>query len=261
MPETLLLKRTLGALWRSLPAVASRKVILLYHAVGAGEWAIPSDLFARQMEWIAGHARPISLVQALGTENEQRLEVAISFDDGYASVFEHARPVFASLGMTASLFVNTGLIGAGERVPSDPAVGHYPGEAFLLWRELDQLLDLGWVLGSHGETHLAHTHEPDAVVRRELRGSKKKLEEITPGPCRYFSYTWGRSTARLRALVAEAGYEWGFGGLHAPVRPGDDPYAIPRINIDRTYSFDDFKAILRGDWDYLRFIQSWRSPP
>ena len=255
----LALKRVLGRAWHVVPRNSRRRVILLYHAVGSGEWATPRDDFARQMEWIASVARPLSLVQALGTEVEQSLEFAITFDDAYASVFEEALPVLKSLGLTAAVFANTALVGENDRVPADPSIGHYPGEAFMLWRELDRLLDCGWVLGSHGANHLRHWLEPEAVVREELLQSKKNLERLTPGPCNYFAYTWGRSTPRLKALVNEAGYPWALGVRHGPVRRVSDPLDMPRINIDRSCSLDDFKAIVSGDWDYLRGVQALRS--
>ena len=73
--------------------------------------------------------------------------------------------------------------------------------------------------------------------------------------CVHFAYPWGRSTTQLRALVTQCGYRYAAGGEHGPVRPGFDPLAFPRINVSRNYSLEDFKAILRGDWDYLRWVQ------
>jgi peptidoglycan/xylan/chitin deacetylase (PgdA/CDA1 family) len=232
---------------------------LLYHAVGEGAWAINTREFARHMEFIARETRALSLVQALGTQVDRPLEVVVTFDDGYASVFTQAFPILKSLGLTASMFLNTSPIGVKERTRSDPREGHYPEEEFLLWSEVDALVDSGWVIGSHGEHHLDHSREPDTVVRRELRESKKRIEEVLPGSCLYFAYTWGRHTHRLRRLIAEAGYHWGLSGDHRAVRSSDDPFAIPRINIDHTYTLDDLKAVLRGDWDYLRFLQAWRT--
>ncbi len=236
-----------------------RRVVLLYHAVGGGVWAIDEKAFVQQMELIADETRAISLVQALGTDVERPLEVALTFDDGYASVFSRAFPILKSLGLTATVFLNTGLVGLKQRTLSDSQAGHYPGEEFLLWSEVDALLDAGWMMGSHGAHHLDHSREPASVVKRELSESKNRLEEILPGSCLYFAYTWGRHTPELRRLVAEAGYHWGLAGAHGPVRQSSDPFAIPRINVDRTYTLDDLKAVLRGDWDYLRFIQAWRA--
>ena len=233
--------------------------MLLYHAVGGGDWATEERDFVKQMEWVAGKTRPLSIVQALGTDVEAPLEVAVTFDDGYESVFSGAYPILRSLGITASVFLNTAHIADRERVSSRPEEGHYPGEAFLLWREVDALLESGWVMGSHGAHHLDLTRQPDDVVARELSESKSSLERMTPGPCRYFAYTWGRHTPRLRKLAADAGYRWALACTHGRVLPSSDPFAIPRINVDRNYSLRDFEALLRGDWDYLRFIQSWRS--
>jgi peptidoglycan/xylan/chitin deacetylase (PgdA/CDA1 family) len=212
------------------------------------------------MEWLASSVRPLSLVQALGTEVERPLEVAVTFDDGYQSVFDNAFPVIRSLGLTATVFLNTAHIGDKERQPSQPEAGHYPGEAFLLWREVDQLLGAGWSIGSHGDLHLDLSREPDPVVKKELESSKLKIEALSPGPCLHFAYTWGHHTRRLRELVEQAGYKWGLSGLHEEVRTKSSAYDIPRMNVDRTYSLDDFKAIIRGDWDYLRFIHAWRTP-
>jgi peptidoglycan/xylan/chitin deacetylase (PgdA/CDA1 family) len=233
--------------------------VLLYHSVGDGEWAVPRADFARQMEWLAGAVRPLSLVQALGTEVEQPLEVAVTFDDGYASVVDQALPVLRSLGLTATVFLNTAHVGDTQRRPSDPAAGHYPGEEFLLWRDVDQLLDVGWSIGSHGDQHLDLTRQPETVVRNELSTSKSKIEALSPGPCLHFAYTWGRHTRRLRELVEDAGYKWGLAGLHETVDIDSRPFEIPRMNVDRSYSLDDFKAIIHGDWDYLRFIHAWRA--
>jgi len=257
--DTLLLKRALGRAWNLAPAKRERRIVLLYHAVGDGDWAIATSDFAMQMEWIATRSRPIALVQALNTEVEQPLEIAVTFDDGYGSISANAYPVLKSLGMTATVFLNTAYIGDREPTTSKPEQGHYPGECFLLWREVDQLLNAGWIMGSHGDLHLDLTRQTDEIVLRELLESKRKVERLTPGACGYFAYTWGRHTARLRSLVAEAGYRWGLTGKHGEVRSNVDCYAIPRINIDKSYTFEDFKAILRGDWDYLRFVQAWRA--
>ncbi len=243
-----------------MPKASRRRLVLMYHAVGDGEWAIPREDFAKQMEWIAANSRPLSLVQALGTEVEKPLEIALTFDDGYASVHEHALPVLKSLGLTGTVFLNTAHVGDTEHQPSQPEAGHYPGEAFLLWREVDDLLDAGWSIGSHGDRHLDLTREPDFVVTEELSASKKKIEKISPGPCLHFAYTWGRHSRRLRELVEQAGYQWALAGVHEPVREDQAAYTVPRLNIDRSYSFDDFKAVMRGDWDYLRYIHAWRTP-
>ncbi len=31
--------------------------------------------------------------------------------------------------------------------------------------------------------------------------------------------------------------------------------AFPRINVAQNYSLEDFRAIVRGDWDYLGWVQ------
>ena len=252
------LKRLLGRVWATAPSFGPRRVILLYHAIGSERWATSERDFASQMEFVAKVATPLSLVQALGTKVTKGLEVAVTFDDGYASVKDRALPIMNALGLTATAFLNTSCVGIGCRKPSDPAAGHYPDQEFMHWQDVDDLLDRGWILGSHGARHLDLVRQPEAVVRQELSTSKQDIERVSPGPCLYFAYANGRSSARVRQLVAESGYRWALSTIHGDVRAAGDNFAVPRINIDARYSMDDFRAILKGDWDYLHFVQTWR---
>ncbi|MBI3675203.1 MAG: polysaccharide deacetylase family protein [Proteobacteria bacterium] len=237
------------------PKPVSRNVILLYHAVGDGPWAITNREFRAQMAWLRDEARIVTLEQALQGNEQPGLQVAVTFDDGYRCIYENAFPIQEELGIPGAVFLNSGLVGDQTRTPSDVSKGHYPGESFLLWHEVMALREAGWTLGSHGSEHLDLTVEPDAIVRSQLLGSKREIESRLSVPCDLFAYTWGRSTSHLRALVAEAGYRYAMAGYHAPVRANADPMGIPRINIAREYSLSDFKAIVRGDWDYLGWSQ------
>jgi peptidoglycan/xylan/chitin deacetylase (PgdA/CDA1 family) len=252
------MKRLLGRVWSAAPKFGSRRIVLLYHAVGSGEWSVSERDFAQQMDVVAREAVPMPLVQALGTRAATPLEVALTFDDGYACVRDRAFPILNSRGLTATTFLNTSHIGAIDRSRSDPASGHYRDQDFMSWKDVDALLERGWTIGSHGARHLDLIQEGDDVVRHELRSSKQDIERVIPGPCLYFAYAKGRSTRRIRRLVAEAGYQWGLSTIHGAVNPSDDAFAVPRINIDARYAIDDFRALLRGDWDYLKFIQKVR---
>jgi peptidoglycan/xylan/chitin deacetylase (PgdA/CDA1 family) len=252
------LKRLLGRLWAVAPSFGPRRIILLYHAIGSGRWATSERDFSCQMNFVATQATPLSLVQALGTKVDKDLEIAVTFDDGYATVKDRALPIMNALGLTATVFLNTSFIGTVGRTASDPAAGHYPDQEFMSWQDVDELLERGWIVGSHGARHLDLVRQSDATVREELLTSKRDIERISAGAYLYFAYTNGRSSARVRRLVAESGYRWGLSTIHGDVRADGEAFAVPRINIDARYSMDDFQAILKGDWDYLRFVQTWR---
>jgi len=253
----LIAKRAFGAVWPRT-ASSSRRIVLLYHAVGGSPLAVDEVDFRAQMEWLASAASVRPLVHVLENAGPERLQVALTFDDGYASVYSRAFPILRRLGMTGAVFVNTGHICDDARQPADEGEGHYPGEAFLLWRELAELSAAGWTVGSHGVRHLDLTREPDERVRIELTASRADIAQKLGSPASMFAYTWGRHTPHLRQLVKQAGYSHALGGIHAPVTGDMDAFAIPRIAIARDYTLSDFKAVVQGDWDYLAWLQRWR---
>jgi len=237
-----------------------RRVILIYHSVGDGPWAISKKSFCLQMEWLRQATELTSaellLAQGLGTRG---LQVAITFDDGYVNLADVALPILRDLDAVASVFANTGCIGAGsERKPSNAALGHYPNEVFMSWEDMRVLSEAGWSIGSHGVRHIDLTLASEEIARQELATSKSMIENSISIPCTAFAYTWGKHTPELRRLVAETGYRYGFAGRHGALQAGGDPLAIPRINVSSEYTMSDFKAIVRGDWDYLGWIQRMR---
>ena len=107
---------------------ARTPVIVGYHRViddvrALAGGAIPAMLISvvmleRQLDWIGRRFRVVSL-----DELAQRLErgeeaggplAAITFDDGYRDVYDHALPLLERKGMPAAVFVTTGLIGTRE---------------------------------------------------------------------------------------------------------------------------------------------------
>jgi peptidoglycan/xylan/chitin deacetylase (PgdA/CDA1 family) len=210
------------------------------------------------VQWLGAAARLTSLEALLRSPPAASLEVAITFDDGYASVHDQALPELAAVGATATVYLNTGWIRDDAPRSSQPQLGHYPGESFMRWAQAEALTEAGWTLGSHGVDHLDLTRESPNTCRDQLVRSHDEIARRTGRECTHFAYTWGRSTPQLRSLVSQCGYSYAAGGLHGPVRSNFDPLEIPRINVKRDYSLDDFKAVVLGDWDYLRWVQRAR---
>jgi len=251
-------KRLLGALARGRRQ-ERRRVVLLYHAIGDSPFAVSVAAFRAQMEWLAGTARFAAAKDVAASEETAPLSVAISFDDGYESVFREALPVLREMNAAGTVFLTTACMGEAERRASDPALGHYPDEHFLLWREAEALAEAGWTIGSHGIDHIDFTAAPPFESTRQLRASKTLLEEHFQTRCDTFAYTWGRHTPALREEVRKAGYRYGFAGTHGAVSERSNPFAIPRIDIPRQYTLEDFGAVVLGDWDYLGWVQKARA--
>lgn len=254
----LAIKRRIGHLFRLLAQPRHRRIVLLYHAVGDGAWALPVAAFVRQIEHISNHSRPFRLSQFDLPAVDDRLEIAITFDDGYASLADIVRPVAKDHGLAPAVFLNTGWIGTGERKRSEAALGHYPDETFMSWPDVEALARDGWEIGSHGIEHLDLTVLERPAIDAELTRSKLMIEQRLSRPCPGFSFTWGRHNALVRQRVAAAGYTYACTGRHSAMALPPSAFEIPRLNIDGDYDFDDFLAIVRGDWDYLKWLQRLR---
>jgi peptidoglycan/xylan/chitin deacetylase (PgdA/CDA1 family) len=105
-------------------AVHRRPLVLGYHRVvddfaGAADGNIPSMLtsvhmFERHLDWLAKRFRFVSLddiaAHEAGTVPLTEPVVAITFDDGYRDVYEHAIPRLKQRGIPAAMFVVTDLV-------------------------------------------------------------------------------------------------------------------------------------------------------
>lgn len=79
--------------------------------------ALPTEVFERQMEYIARHyvVHPVEdLVERMARGRVPRNAVAITFDDGYRDNLTHAAPILARYRLPATVFLATGFIATGE---------------------------------------------------------------------------------------------------------------------------------------------------
>ena len=186
--------------------------------------------FARQIERLARSGwRALSLAEVVACAQGERTvapnELAITFDDAYRGLRDHAFPVLAANGFTATCFVITDYAGRLNRW--DVAYG---GRRFahLAWRDIEHAHAEGIAFASHSATHPRLTWLSEASARRELVRSREALERALGEPCRAVSYPFGAAKPREFALAREAGYTAGFTLAR---RWGGDVMAISRTPV------------------------------
>mgnify|MGYP002391360389 CR=1 FL=1 len=86
-------KRVLARAWGRKGTERPRRVILLYHSIGAGPSATPVDQFRKQMEWLSVNAEVLALDGLLCESGKKLLTVSVTFDDGYRDNYENAFPL------------------------------------------------------------------------------------------------------------------------------------------------------------------------
>lgn len=115
-----LVKRTLDG-WSGAPwIVAYHRVVDDFASAAADSIAatlISRAMLERQLDWIGSRFDFVSLDEVASALERgaafRRPAAAVTFDDGYADVYEHAFPLLKSRGIPAALFVVSDLIGTG----------------------------------------------------------------------------------------------------------------------------------------------------
>ena len=175
--------------------------------------------FRENVRYLKRHADVISIDDYfLGNMPSDRLNVVITFDDGYKSWLTHAVPVLKEFGLPAVFFITSGFIGLRPEEETEfirsnlcHAQDNPRISGGLTIAEVKKIADEGFVVGGHTQNHLnLGKLEDGAQLRYEIAEDKRRLEEITGRNIEYFAYPSGvasNSTTDLTALLVETGYK------------------------------------------------------
>lgn len=183
--------------------------------------------------------QPVTFTQAATSAGRGAKRLAITFDDGFASVDELARPILDRLGAPATLFAVTDFA-RGGRPLCWPGIDHWQGGSHdeelrsVDWAALRRLGDGGWEIGSHTCDHPRLTQLGDEDLRRQLEQSRHACASELGRPCTSIAYPYGDTDARVVAAAAAAGYAAG-AALSARWGPSE-PLCVPRVGV---YHSDD----------------------
>lgn len=241
-----------------------RVLTLCYHGVSdtwPARFAVPAAHIERQVGSLLERGYVGATFRDAVAAPPADRTFAVTFDDAYRSVHEQALPVLRSLGVPATVFVPTALVGS-ERPMAWPGTDKWLGSPYedeltpMSWDELAELAELGWELGSHTRTH---PHLPTLMpddLRDELEGSRSDLEERTGAPCESIAYPYGDHSDAVVAASRRAGFT--VGGALAGMVGKPSAMAWPRVGI---YDKDDglrFRIKVSATVGALRAAQPWR---
>ena len=190
-------------------------LVLCYHAVSEtwpADLAVTPTRLGEQVGLLLrlGY-RPVTFHEAVTTPGGGKT-VAVTFDDGFASVARLGLPVLAGLGVPASLFVTTDFVD-GEEPLAWPGIEQWADGAYaaeldaISEAEVRRLVEAGWEIGSHTCTHPRLTTLDEPALARELEESRRRCEEVAGAPCRSLAYPYGDSDERVIGAAERAGYE------------------------------------------------------
>lgn len=228
--------------------------VLMYHSVSDNKWffSVSLEEFELQIRYLREKAHPVRLEDIADfVVNKKSLPsraVAVTFDDGYSDFGENALPILRKYGVPVTLFAcageintkdlgsNLSLLTAGEiaELSQDPLV----------------------TMGSHGLTHRKLTRLSPQTAKNEIASSRVLLEKMTGRPVDFFAYPKGSFNSLIMDYTEKSGYRAAFTAIQRLVDRNCGFYGIPRVQIDRSTSFFEFKAKLTKAANWYESI--WR---
>ena len=213
-------------------------LVLCYHAVSPtwpAQLSVTPDALTAQAAELArrGYVGARFSDAVAGEVGGDRV-VVFSFDDNYRSVLELAKPILDRHGFPGTLYVPSDWPGQRRPMRWNGIDGWLGGEheqelLSLDWRELRELAQAGWEIGSHTCSHPRLPELDEAALARELSGSKQTIERELGRPCRSIAYPYGAVDSRVEQAAARAGYECA--GTIPRVLSKPTPLLWPRVPI------------------------------
>jgi peptidoglycan/xylan/chitin deacetylase (PgdA/CDA1 family) len=182
------------------------RAILTWHSIDSSgsPISVSAAAFRRQIAvLVAAGVDVVSVSTLLSGEWIDRDAVALTFDDGFASVAREAAPVLAEQGLPATIFVVTDCVGAGSRWSRQDGCG-MPELPLLDWDALGRLASAGWTMGSHTHTHPDLTQVSPMRLEEEIERSAQELGRRLGVERRGFAYPYGAVDSAVRASVMRA---------------------------------------------------------
>jgi len=233
-------RQTLASFGSPNPKPSGR--LLCYHSVGQADLGVndcsPSR-FRRHIEFAIRHGFRFVPAAAIASGRGELRDLAITFDDGWKSVFTVAAPLLREYQIPWTLFVTTGLV-------ENPSDWHRP--RMLTWNDVAELSKMGVEIGSHSVSHPDFGAIDQQRAVEELKESRGTLQSRLNLPVDCFAIPFGQSknwTAFAHGAARQAGYSLIYSQAENTRPPG---------TISRTFvsSMDDdriFGALLEGAFD------------
>lgn len=236
------------AVKRALARFRSRRVgpgvtILTYHRVHGGS---PDELdlapaeFAAQADVLA-ETDVVSLDEAVRrlSNGDPSACVVLTFDDGFADVYDNAWPLLKERGLPFSLFLATRYVGGRMRWEGSTAKSDGPA---LSWPQIEEMLASGLcTIGNHTHSHVP----PSALTVEELDSCSDVIEARLGVRPRHFAYPWGVPVTELEDELRRR-FDSAATGAVGRNRPGQDRMRLRRVPVRRTDPLEFFRAKLTG---------------
>jgi peptidoglycan/xylan/chitin deacetylase (PgdA/CDA1 family) len=217
-------------------------IVLCYHSINRDGWRYGVSLseLKKQIEFLSQRYEFISTadLQNLlsGKKILERPSVVITFDDGYKDILSTV-DFFSKEKINPTVFV----IANAKRADRTQL---QTNRDLLSASDIKQLQKNGWIIGNHSMTHVDFNKlDSDQMLSEEIINSKRVLEQNIDTKVNFFAYPKGIYNGLVLAAAQKAGYKAAFSMDDGLITSKTHHLIIPRVGVDRTHSFNEFKYL------------------
>jgi len=180
--------------------------------------------------------------------------VAITFDDGYYSVYQNAYPVLRKYRFPAAVFITTGYV--QKQKPLDRIQLKMLG-----WNEIKEMSNNDVTIGAHTVTHPNLEQVDLETAKKEILGSKNEIEQNIGKVVRYFASPYGKENEEIVSLIKSVGFDYAFGRLSSKafIRKEVNHLISNRTEIDSSVAFWMFRVKLTKAVEWFQKLEQTSS--
>ncbi|MDM8548194.1 polysaccharide deacetylase family protein [Candidatus Venteria ishoeyi] len=239
-------------LWRGLKKLLglrtpARCISLCYHEVTQTQQA----LFKQQMLMLKKLATPVFADAVLPDDGQ--LYVAVTFDDGFVSLIDHALPILRELEIPCVLFIPSGCL--GQTPPWLQDSSHPTAQLPIMTPQQLQSLDRQWVrIASHSVSHADLSALDETALSTELQQSREDLQQLLNTPINLLAFPYGRFNHLVLEIARKVGYQRVYAA--DPLLHSDD-FLWDREDLYPEIQGLTFRLKISGAYDWLPVADAW----
>jgi peptidoglycan/xylan/chitin deacetylase (PgdA/CDA1 family) len=248
--------------WLQSPSADTYARCLVFHDL----FPAHAETFRRNVRYLKDVANVISLDDFFsGRMSRSRLNVVLTFDDGYKSWVATVVPILRALSMPATFFVSSGFIGLSpieeKRFFQSSMRSHRPTTGTLEPADLKVLASEGFEIGGHTAMHCdLSSIRDESTLMMQVSADKDQLETLVGRQIQYFAYPSGKDRNPwfdIDAVLQRAGYRGAVTTLPGRNTDKTDPFHLRRDITSAAMPSSVFQARATGCADPVRFMKRW----
>ncbi len=217
----------------------SKLFILNYHDVhtdnakALNRYGISESNFIAHIHLIQSLNIPIvSINDFINGNATNSLSVAFTFDDGLMSQYNTAVPILRRYNIPACFYITTA----------------YKGEIFMQSKELHHIVEWGFDMGSHSQTHTRFTRLNLKDIVNEVAESKEYLEQITGKEIDKLSLPFGSYNNQILEVIFQQGITSVYTTEAMSNLKTNGTKLFHRFNMKQNTTCAELQRMLKDDW-------------